>query len=97
MSAAEMHECPSCLGDGVLDFEDDDAFMAEHFTEEQMLARGIRWPLGVILCPRCKGTGAVTLDEWLDVQAASRAMVDQVLAKMEQEGRRPRGPLGGHG
>jgi hypothetical protein len=65
------------------DFTADDAVMGEHFTDAQ-LAR-MNHPLGIVECPRCEGTGLVSEGEYLDVMAASRAIVDQIIARLDAE------------
>jgi len=80
---ATVAECPACLGDGEHDFTDDDAQMGEHMSPEALAllnSRGL-YPLGVVQCEECEGTGIVSDDRAADLHAAAVAAVDQIVAR----------------
>jgi hypothetical protein len=73
------------MGEGEHDFRDSDAMIAETWTPEEIvnaLRRGMRWPLGVVECSVCEGTGLVDDELAKDMAAAATAMVDQIQAKV---------------
>jgi hypothetical protein len=73
------------MGEGEHDFRDSDAMIAEEWTPEQItraIERGMVWPLGVIECTVCEGTGLVDDEFAKDMAAAATAAVDQIRAKM---------------
>jgi len=81
-------ECPGCHGDGHHDFRDDDALIGETWTDEeieQARVRGMEWPLGVVTCDVCDGTGYVDDDVAADMRAAAVAQVDQLIARVRQQ------------
>ena len=84
-----MTSCPACLGDGVHDFRDSDAVIGETWTEKEIaraLAQGMVYPLGVVECDECGGTGLVDDERAKDLAAGARAMVDQIVAKHRDTG-----------
>ena len=73
-----MAECLQCLGDGIIDFRDDNAYMSEHLTEEEMVAfrQTDAWCNPVQQCEECEGTGVVSdarFAELVDVSARAVA------------------------
>jgi hypothetical protein len=77
--------CPACLGDGSLDFTESDAMIAETWTDDeivQAVARGMVWPLGVVQCEECGGSGEVEDERAKDLAAGAQALADQIAARM---------------
>lgn len=70
--------CPDCQGDGIIDFRDQDALLAEHLTVV---------PLGIVNCEECEATGVVSDERHAELMAVASAVVQQALAKMHSEGR----------
>lgn len=79
-----MVECPACFGEGHHDLRDMDAFLLEHFTEEQIIAAGGQPHCGIVRCEECQGTGVVTESRYRDMMAISVAYIDQVIAMMRE-------------
>lgn len=86
-----MAECPVCFGDGHLDFTEDDAAMVKRFGTAVLLelvrAGRLAWPLGLVDCSECEGTGVVSADRARDLHAVAVAAVDQALAEYERRKR----------
>lgn len=80
-----MPACPTCLGDGSIDFRDENAEMLEHFTHEYLRAAGYNIDLAVLECDECEGTGVVSPEREADLYASARASVDQVLARLRDQ------------
>jgi len=86
--------CPACYGDGGHDFKDDNALMREHFTDEQIahwVDRGMLNMEPWVECSECEGTGVVSEERLLDIQAYARAAVDQTIARYNHEKMKKRG------
>lgn len=85
--------CPGCLGEGHLDFRDDDALYGERFSDAELAylraERNLQHPLGIIRCSECEGTGIVTDARWRELNAAAVAAVDQALAAYHAQEARP--------
>lgn len=79
-----MPSCPGCLGDGQLDHRDDDAFIAETWTDTEIAiarAAGMVYPVGIVECAECEGTGVVSDERLRELNAYATALLDQALAK----------------
>lgn len=86
-----MPECPICFGDRVLDCRDDDALLAERFTDAELSAMEEQRPgfvrtVGIIECEECDATGVVSEERLAEIMAATRAMIDQALARARDLG-----------
>lgn len=79
-----VYLCMACLGDGHHDFRDSDAMMAEHLPEDVCPPA-----LGIVPCDTCNGTGHVDRKTWLGQKGMAAAFVDQIVARMKDEGRLP--------
>lgn len=79
-----MVECPACFGEGVHDMRDMDAFLLEHFTEEEIRAKGGNPHCGIVECTVCQGSGVVTEDVAKDMRAIAVSAIDQVQARMRE-------------
>lgn len=82
-----MPACLACAGEGQLDHRADDAWFAEHHSDEQledMRSRGLVHPVGVVACDECEGTGVISQERYDDLFAAALAAVDQVRARFEE-------------
>jgi hypothetical protein len=85
-----MVDCPVCLGEGLHDHRDSDAWFGENFSDEQlaeMRERGFVHPVGVVSCGECEGTGFVSDERARDIRAVAVAYVDQVIAKVADDER----------
>jgi hypothetical protein len=84
-----MAECPACFGVGEHDFSISDAYIGEHWSDEEIAnakLRGMRYPIGVVACMECEGTGVVTKKRRRDMIASAIAEVDQVFAELREFG-----------
>ena len=84
-----MPDCLACLGEGQHDYRDEDAFISEHWTDAEIArarARGMGFPLGIVQCEECEGTGVISEERWRDMMAVARAFVDQAIARATEEG-----------
>lgn len=86
-----MPECPICFGDRVLDCRDDDALLAERFTDAELSMMeqqrpGFRRTVGIVDCEECEATGVVSEERLAEIMAFSRAMIDQALARARELG-----------
>lgn len=85
-----MPECPTCFGEGHHDFREEDAWFSEHYSDAQLAElrahRGLQHPLGIVPCSECEGTGIVSEERRKDLAAASVAAVDQIAARVRDEG-----------
>jgi DnaJ-class molecular chaperone len=84
-----MVECPMCEGEGLIDMRDSDAYLSEHWSDEEIAnakACGMVHPVGIILCMECEGSGVVTEDRLKDINATAHAQVQQALAKLREQG-----------
>lgn len=85
-----MAECPACFGEGHHDLRAEDAWFAEHHSDEElerMRGLGLTHPAGIVSCDECEGTGVVTEERRKDLWAAAVAHVDQAIAKVLAEER----------
>lgn len=80
-----MPSCPACLGDGQHDHRDDDAFIGETWTDEEIARAkeaGMIYPVGIVACYECEGTGVVSEERLRDLHAYSVSVIDQALARI---------------
>jgi Ribonuclease G/E len=83
-----MVTCPACQGSGVHDCRDDDAWMGEHMSDQEIArfrAQGGVHPVGVIVCGVCEGSGLVTVNAAAIIARRSREVVAEIAARLEQE------------
>ena len=83
-----MVTCPGCLGTGVHDCRDDDAWMGEHMSDLELRAlrrRGGVHPVGIVPCTTCGETGLVTVETYEAIMAASQRIVADIVARIETE------------
>ena len=83
-----MVTCPGCLGTGVHDCRDDDAWMGEHMSDaeiERFRANGGTHPVGVVRCDVCEGSGLVTETAADVIRRRSLEMVEMLMRRVEQE------------
>lgn len=88
MGSPPMPECPACLGDGGHDLRDTNAYLRERLTDDE-LAFVPNLDIDFIDCDECDSTGVVSEERARDLQAASRAVVDQVIAEYNRQQRPP--------
>lgn len=79
-----MAECPVCNGHGNFGDLDIQAMMSEHYSDSELREMGFEMVTEDTECEECEGTGVVTEERWLDLQASARAFMDQVIAQWEE-------------
>lgn len=83
-----MVTCPACLGSGVHDCRDDDAWMGEHMSDAEIAAfrrKGGVHPVGVVTCTVCEGSGLVTENAAAIIARRSREVVATLMRRIEEE------------
>lgn len=83
-----MPACPICFGEGHLDLRDMDAWFEEHVADDELArweARGFVRKAGIVPCDECEETGIVSPGRLADIQAASRAHVEGIIAALDAD------------
>lgn len=84
-----MARCLACLGEGLHDFRDDNALLGEHLDDKQLelVRSSSAWQQPIQVCEECEGTGEITQERHDEIVAVARAAIDQVMARIEEEGK----------
>lgn len=80
-----MAECPVCFGHGEFDDRDMEAMIEEMYSDSELRELGFVKQVAPEECSECEGTGIVTEERLLDLQASGRAFMDQVIAAYEEK------------
>ena len=84
-----MADCPICFGEGQIDMRDSDALIGEHLSSEEIAiarTRGFVYPVGLVTCQFCAGTGGVTEEQHKNIRAVAAAEAEQTIAKLRERG-----------
>lgn len=87
-----MKTCPGCMGWGHHDFREEDADFARTLPPAvlERLAIERRYPLGIVKCQRCEGTGEVSDEEFNQVRVEAMKFVARIARTLDDEQRRQR-------
>ena len=77
-----MPECLMCLGDGLHDFRDDNAALAEQLTDDELaiVRTTSAWVQPIQVCMECEGTGVISQARHDELAEQARVAVTRALA-----------------
>lgn len=84
-----MKDCRICGGEGVIDCRDEDAMIAERWTEAEIAeacAAGMMHPVGVVQCEVCDGTGKVSEEKDAELLALESDLLERAFEKFRERG-----------
>ena len=76
-----MAECLLCLGEGLHDYRDDNARLAEQLTDDELVAvrQTSAWITPIQPCMECEGTGVISDERYEQMVTAAQAAIVQAM------------------